>query len=144
MSTNYRFVKDISLKEVTNRIESIGLFISPKTSGAVLNSICITDGTNYLWCYGYDTDVEFIRYGANDVSDMLELLADTFNTKIISEHDDGFFEDEEVVDKAIKKGPPLTWDQLAKLYPGKAYIKPMDEVFRFFESQQFHYLYFYT
>jgi hypothetical protein len=35
----------------------------------------------------------------------------------------------------MKLGKALTWDQLADLYPGKARIRPMDEVFEWFEKQ---------
>lgn len=34
-----------------------------------------------------------------------------------------------------KIGPPLTWDELADLYPGVARTKPMEEVFKYFENQ---------
>ena len=35
----------------------------------------------------------------------------------------------------VKIGPALTWDELADMYPGKARIKPMEQVFDYFARQ---------
>ncbi len=35
----------------------------------------------------------------------------------------------------MKTGKALSWEELANLYPGIARIKPMHEVFRYFERQ---------
>jgi len=92
MSTSYRL--DIPFQEVKNRVESLGLFIDYSAPSSDEDSFCITDGDSYLWCYNNSTTSELTRYGANNVSNILELLSDAFNTEIISEHDEGFFEDE--------------------------------------------------
>jgi hypothetical protein len=35
----------------------------------------------------------------------------------------------------IKYGPEMTWDELADDYPGRARIRPMEEIFRWAEDQ---------
>ena len=37
--------------------------------------------------------------------------------------------------EVLKTSKALSWDDLADLYPGIARIRPMDEIFEFFETQ---------
>jgi hypothetical protein len=92
MSTNYRFAKPVKFKDVKSRFESLGLFVVPSEESNK-DSICITDGDAYLWCYNCEDGVEFVRYGRNDVEGILNTLSDTFGA-IISEHDEEYYEGE--------------------------------------------------
>lgn len=58
-----------------------------------LDNACLTDGKNYLWAVKTSTNFTwFSRYGRNSVDDILDALAEHFNTEFISEHDDDWGE----------------------------------------------------
>jgi hypothetical protein len=98
MSTNYRFTEEFSKEQVLEAMKPLGLEVS-KSKDADNTQFCITDGDCYIWAYhGEDgNNVEFCRYGSNyDAEEnIVAPLADALQTDYLSEHDDGFFEDED-------------------------------------------------
>ena len=57
----------------------------------------MSDG-NYLWINETDGQVTSVtRYGANDVEQLLEWLAGVSGSEIISEHEEGYWDEDEEV-----------------------------------------------
>jgi hypothetical protein len=95
MSTNYRFTDKITVRKFKNAIKKAGLSISKVEDKT---DICVTDGECYLWFYSYKGEIAgCCRYGANyNAADaILQPLADELKTDFISEHDEGYWEDED-------------------------------------------------
>jgi hypothetical protein len=105
MSTCYRFTEDFTKEQVLEAMSKVGLTIAP-SKDADSSQFLITDGKSYLWAYNDDStgNVDFCRYGANyDAEDtILAPLAEELDTEYLSEHDDGFFEEDE--DEEIDEG----------------------------------------
>ena len=95
MATNYRPSEEISFNKLRKEVEDIGLSIEDNDE-TTKDNFCITDGESYLWCnrVGKD-DVEFCKFGANYVTDILEQIGAHFSIDIISEHDEEFWGDED-------------------------------------------------
>ena len=58
--------------------------------------VCVSDGTNFLWCYPSEdgTVADFERFGGSDPRPLLDAVEDLCEETVLSEHDDGFFEDD--------------------------------------------------
>ena len=56
-------------------------------------SRCLTDGRNYLWVYINDDGfvAGLTRYAGNSPGKILDAIADTFDTDIVSEHEPQFW-----------------------------------------------------
>lgn len=97
MSTSYRPLDDISIDAFKDAVEELGLKIYHKDGVEEPGHFAITDGEQYMWCYHDGKQVhDFGRYGANyGASDFLDQIGEALGVEIISEHDDGYFEEEE-------------------------------------------------
>lgn len=99
MSTNYRFDESIPKDVFLAAVKSTGLSVHTPEEEVDKDKICVTDGESYLWFYVSGNEVmDCCRYGANyDVEEsILEPLAEELEVSYLSEHDDGYFEDEEI------------------------------------------------
>lgn len=71
-----------------------------QTKDTTPDKCCLTDGESYLWAvktsFGYTW---FSRYGRNFVDDILDTLAEHFETEFVSEHDDDW---EEVLSQCVE------------------------------------------
>jgi len=95
MSTNYRLMVEVEVKEFKKSVANCpGLSIHKEEP----ENICVTDGTSYLhfsvnggMVYGCD------RYGNNynAQEDILDPITDDLDVAYLSEHDEGYFEDED-------------------------------------------------
>jgi len=96
MSTNYKPSEDVSFDKLRKDIENINGVSIKDNDETSEDQFCITDDENYLWCYriGRD-DVEFARYGSSYVDEILDILSNHLAVDIISEHDEGFWEEED-------------------------------------------------
>jgi len=97
MSTNYRFDKELNKNELLKSLKKIGV-VEHKTEQSSDNSFCISDGENYMWCYNNEDGViyGYCRYGGNyDAEEFLAHVANDLQIEYLSEHDDGFWEDED-------------------------------------------------
>lgn len=93
MSTSYRPLGNIPFNEL--RKSPPGQLSEAPSPDATESSFCITDGKYFMWCYGYENNTSFERYGRNNPENILEILSEAYGVEIISEHDEGFFEEEE-------------------------------------------------
>jgi hypothetical protein len=81
----------------------VHITIAPAYEAKRGKQCCLTDGTNYMWAYSvtgeepgdFYTRTYFARYGANDVTDLINAIKEHFNIEMISEHDEGYWEEEE-------------------------------------------------
>lgn len=102
MSTCYRLEGSFTKSQVLSAGNKHG--IVERIHGDTSNTkFLLTDGECYLWAYCNEdgTDVDFCRYGANYAAaeNILAPIAEELRTGYLSEHDDGFFEDDEVQDE---------------------------------------------
>jgi hypothetical protein len=106
MSTSYRLNKSVSVKKFLSAIKKAGLEVhTPSNKEDVSeSSICVTCGEFYLWFYINDDNTvsECCRYGSNyDAQEtVLDVLSDQLGIDYLSEHDDGYFDDEDFDDDA--------------------------------------------
>ena len=100
MSTAYRFLDVIKTSALRKAMKKCGVEekITENTCSDSLG-ICLQKNGEYMWCYLSDdgkTVLDFCRYGDNyGAEQWLGELAEELNTCHISEHDDGYFDDEE-------------------------------------------------
>jgi hypothetical protein len=61
------------------------------------DSFILTDGTYFLWAYPDDDGrvSEFERFGGNDPTAIVDAIEGACEECVLSEHDDGYFDDEE-------------------------------------------------
>ena len=120
MSTCYRTTKVVKFSELKKRAKKMGLEIHLEKKGDK-DSFALTDGDTYLWCYKEpDGGVDFCRYGNNyNATDFLDLIAEEFNTDILSEHDDEYFVDEDEDGEGLED----IADEKAKLFVTKVVEK---------------------
>ena len=91
MSTDYLPRHPIPFEQIKGiELETVKEHITENTTP---DKCCLTDGDNYLWssksASGFTT---FTRFGANSAEDILDALADHFNTEFVSEHDEDWEE----------------------------------------------------
>lgn len=96
MSTDYRFEPNVPFKKVLKKLpKGIVIEDNPKNTDT---EKCLTDGSDYIWLYDCGGNASFTRWGGNDPHEMLEAIADKFKVAILSEHDEGYFTDEELAE----------------------------------------------
>ena len=85
MSTHYAINGVVKMKTIKKIVkDSPELSIDSRKD----KDICISDGDNYLWCYDSGTSgVDFVRYGGNNVEDILDIISEEIQLEIVSEHD---------------------------------------------------------
>lgn len=59
-----------------------------------VGNVLLREGENYLWAYpAYPgRRVTFVRQGSNEVMKIIEALEDFFHVRLITEHEDEFFD----------------------------------------------------
>jgi hypothetical protein len=104
MSTDYRFLTPIKKRSFKAALKKCGLKEN-KNDNSTENSICVTDGTNYIWFYAHDKKHidSCSRYGGNwnGETTIIQVLANHLKVGYLSEYDDGYFQDEDE-DEEIK------------------------------------------
>jgi hypothetical protein len=78
---------------------------SDHSNGTTDKQRCLTNGQGYLWAYtGDGSDTSFERYGLNHqaAEEILDVLADKFNVRVVSEYDDDFFSADETVESDLE------------------------------------------
>ena len=88
ISTDYILSHQVSARELFDgRLENSGIReqVSPETHESTR---CLTDGRNYLWVDITEDGLVgcLTRYGANDPSNILSAIAETFDCQIFSEY----------------------------------------------------------
>jgi hypothetical protein len=99
MSTDYRFESDHTIDEVLAAADKVGLKVhKDETKRDGSRTFALTDGRTYLWFYSYKSNkiASITRYGNNYNAPeaILYPIANELGASCLSEHDDGFFEDE--------------------------------------------------
>jgi hypothetical protein len=98
MSTYYRFEEPIPYEKVLKELPE-GVTFVKATKKELKDGMldCLTDGENFLAIKASKggEDTELSRFGGNDVRGIIEALMEKFEVTILSEHDEGFFDDEE-------------------------------------------------
>jgi hypothetical protein len=95
MSTDYTPLKKISARDLFDgRLERFGVREHVKPDGTTDRRRCLTDGRNYMWVYidEYGFICGLTRYAGNAAGKILDAVADSFNTEIISEYDEPYLE----------------------------------------------------
>jgi hypothetical protein len=110
MSCDYEFFGRGKHKVTWKDVLSTPGITEEKTKDTTKTDRCLkyrTDqSTDYLWAYGGSSTKYvryFIRYGRNDVEEMVNQIAIHTGVKIVSEHGDKYPEDEEVMQAAKKR-----------------------------------------
>jgi hypothetical protein len=124
MSTDYKFEKEITVKELFDgRLESYGINEKVVEGKTTKSRRLLTDGSNSLWIYG-DTIIEVAtRYGlANSPGKILDAIGESFDTVIYSEYEPQHwgFESHEEWDRA--------WDEMYKQQQAASYLEIMSYV----------------
>lgn len=89
MSTDYRFKKTVSRKQLIAAAKKCGFHIC----NISIDEFCITDSISYVWCYTHKHKnrhvvSELTRYGVQHNAEyIVNALSDALNSKIISEDD---------------------------------------------------------
>jgi hypothetical protein len=102
MSTCYRFEEPVPFEQLRNLpsvfLEDKGFSIVPVRDNGVEKPMdtefMLRDmNGNHLHVYtGDGTDTGFTRWGSNDVNDLISALSEHFDLSILSEHDNGYFD----------------------------------------------------
>jgi hypothetical protein len=89
MSTDYRFDKGISKDEFLGSLKKIDVSEHKSEDKSEDESFCITDGTDYMWCYMHnDMVADFCRYGGNyEAEEFLAHVADDLQLELFNEYD---------------------------------------------------------
>ena len=94
MSTDYHLSKRVrACRLLDGRLEKCGIREEVVADSSTKNSRCLTDGRNYLWVYINDDGFVacLTRYAGNAPGKILDAIADTFDTDIVSEHEPQFW-----------------------------------------------------
>lgn len=97
MSTQYITDPDygnIPFKELKSlTLEENKIYVQ-QTNENVEDSVCLTDGNNFLWAYGSEEGIvhSFSRYGPNDVEFIIQRLQEIFGVELIDEYSDRYQE----------------------------------------------------
>lgn len=98
MSTDYRFTREVSRKELEKAIEELKLSMPSDVENGPTKFL-VTDGNSYVWAYCREdgSNCIFSRYGDNydAQQDILEPISEKLKTRLLSEHDLEYFTDEE-------------------------------------------------
>jgi len=95
MSTCYRCIPPLPFADFLAGLSASGLSISDHPD-ATDKDVCVTDGSDFIWAStGDGSDTGFTRYGGNFGEGIIDEICEHFDVDILSEHDDGYFEDEE-------------------------------------------------
>jgi len=82
MSKDYYPVVKVSIEDVKEISGSVWV---DETAFKASKSICLTNGTDYLWAMEYQREgVHFTRYGLNDPGKILRYLAKKLGVTIVS------------------------------------------------------------
>lgn len=102
MSTCYRFTGDFDKAAVLEAVKKLDL-LTPDHRDNSSTSFLITDGTSSVWAYHNEDGqyVSFERYGLNyDAAEcILWPLARELGTSLLSEHDEGYYEEDNDMEK---------------------------------------------
>lgn len=99
MSTCYRFEPALSLADFRAGFpklaeHGIQAVETPQDNGKIATQL--KNGEHYLEYYtGDETDVGLERWGLNRADLFIDTLAEVYDRNVLSEHDEGYFEDEE-------------------------------------------------
>lgn len=93
MSTSYIIKNaEISLEDLKSRCAEFGLALSENCKNDE-DSQCLEYEDSYFWAYRNGESVSFTKFGSNDDQGIYH-LANMLGGYVLSEHDDGFFDDE--------------------------------------------------
>lgn len=102
MSTDYITTKQIPKQQFLAAVEKCG-YKEDINKDTTQDSVCITDGVNYVWFYLAEGQVvAATKYAANSVQSILDSLSAELGTKFISEHDDDYLKEEEDMPVRLK------------------------------------------
>ena len=94
MSTDYHLSKRVRARRLFDgRLKKFGVREDLEAESSTKTSRCLTDGRNYLWVYINDDGfvAGLTRYAGNAPGKILDAIADTFDTDIVSEHEPQFW-----------------------------------------------------
>jgi hypothetical protein len=101
MSTNYRLsdeTKGVAKDALLAALAPLGVSEGTANDPSP-DCFLLTDGESELWAYPEDDGkvTSFTVYGqaSNDVSGIISSLEEALDDEILSEHDEGFYEDED-------------------------------------------------
>jgi len=113
MSTGYRFDESVSVESFLAAVKKTGLEVhTPSDKDEVSeDKICITCGEYYLWFYINSDGLisDNCRYGGNyDAQEtILDVLSEELDIGYLSEHDEGYFDDEDFEDDEETQTEPM-------------------------------------
>ena len=98
MSTDYKFEKEITMEELFDgRLESFGVIEKIIEGGTSPSCRLLVEGSNGMRVHGDEVVNVVTRCGSTNSVNILNAITDTFDTRVMSEHDPQFwgFETEE-------------------------------------------------
>jgi hypothetical protein len=108
MSTDYTLLNRISARDLFDgRLEQFGVREHFNSALTTDRRRCLTDGNNYMWVHIDEDGIisDLTRCAGNRASTILNAVAESFNTEIISEYDEPYLEFHHELLKWLKGEP---------------------------------------